>query len=48
MNRIKTIRKGLVALVGIAVAVGILEPGIAQDVVAVLTAVAVYLVPNQS
>lgn len=39
--------KAIVAAVGLAVAVGVLDSGTAQTVVSVLTAVAVYLVPNK-
>ena len=46
MEKVKMIRKAIVAVVGLAVTVGVLDSGIAQDVVAILTAVAVYLVPN--
>ena len=46
MEKVKIIRKAIVAVVGLAVTVGVLDSGIAQDVVAILTAVAVYLVPN--
>lgn len=44
--KIKSIRKAIVALVGVAVVVFGLDEGTAQDIVGVLTAVAVYLVPN--
>ena len=44
--KLKSIRKALVALSGVAVAFGLLDEGAAQDVVAVLTAVLVYVVPN--
>lgn len=40
-------RKFIVAAVGLAVAFGVLDEGTAQDVVGVLTAVLVYLVPNE-
>lgn len=40
-------RKALVAIVGLAVAVGVLDEGLAQTVVAVLTPILVYLLPNQ-
>lgn len=46
MEKVKMIRKAIVAIVGLAVTVGVLDSGIAQDVAAILTAVAVYLVPN--
>jgi hypothetical protein len=41
-----SIRKALVALAGVAVAFGLLDDGTAQDIVGVLTAVLVYVVPN--
>ena len=44
--KLKSIRKAIVAIVGVAVAFGLLDEGTAQDVVGVLTAVLVYLVPN--
>jgi hypothetical protein len=44
--KLKSVRKALVALAGVAVAFGLLDEGTAQDVVAVLTAVLVYVVPN--
>ena len=46
MDQITHIRKAIVAVVGLAVAVGILDSGMEQNVVAALTAAAVYLVPN--
>lgn len=46
MEKITAVRKAIVAVVGLAVAIGILDSGVEQDVVAVLTAAAVYLVPN--
>lgn len=46
MDRLKAVRKAIVAVVGLAVAVGVLDHGVQQDVVAVLTAAAVYLIPN--
>lgn len=45
-NRMSRYRKIIAAAVGLAVAVGVLDPGLEQDAVAVLTAIAVYLVPN--
>jgi hypothetical protein len=44
--KVKAVRKFLVAAVGLAVAVGVLDSGVAADAVAVITAIAVYLVPN--
>lgn len=46
MEKVGHIRKAIVAAVGLAVALGVLDSGVEQDVVAVLTAVAVYFVPN--
>lgn len=44
--KIKSIRKALVALAGVVVAFGFLDEGTAQDIVGALTAVLVYIVPN--
>jgi F0F1-type ATP synthase membrane subunit c/vacuolar-type H+-ATPase subunit K len=46
MTKVKAIRKFIVAAVGIAVAVGVLDSGIAQDVIAAATAILVFVVPN--
>lgn len=46
MSKLNAARKAVVALAGVAVAFGLLDEGTAQDVVAVVTAVLVYLVPN--
>ena len=46
MSKIRSIRKAIVALVGVVVAFGLLDEGTAQDIVGVLMAIAVYLVPN--
>lgn len=46
MSKINSVRKAIVALVGVVVAFGLLDPGTAQDVVGVLTAIAVWAVPN--
>ena len=46
MSKIRSIRKALVALAGVVVAFGLLDEGTAQDLVGVLTAILVYLVPN--
>ena len=46
MGKLAAIRKAIVAATGLAVAVGVLDHGAEQDVVAILTALAVYLVPN--
>lgn len=40
-------RKLIVAVVGLAVALGVLDEGTAQDLVGVATAILVYLVPNE-
>ena len=39
-------RKFVVAAVGLGVALGLLDEGLAQDVVGVATAILVYLIPN--
>jgi len=44
---LSSIDKFIVAAAGLVVALGLLDEGTAQDVVGVLTAVAVYLVPNK-
>lgn len=44
--KIKAIRKAIVAAVGVVVAFGILDEGTAQDVVGALTAILVFVVPN--
>lgn len=46
--KFKAIRKFIVAAAGVAVAFGVLEDGVAQDLVGVATAILVYLVPNDS
>lgn len=46
MQKLNAARKFIVAAVGIAVTVGLLDQGIAQDVAAALTALAVFLIPN--
>ena len=43
---LSAIRKFIVAAVGLAVVLGVLDEGVAQDVVGVVTAVLVYFVPN--
>lgn len=43
----KAYRKAIVAVLGVVVSLGILDAGTAQDVAGVLTAVLVYLVPNE-
>jgi hypothetical protein len=44
---VSPIQKFVVAAVGLIVAIGVLDPGVAQTLVSVVTAVAVYLVPNK-
>lgn len=44
---VKSIQKFLVAAVGLAVALGLLDPGTEQTVIGIVTAIAVYLVPNK-
>lgn len=39
-------RKGIVAVVGVAVAFGLVDEGTAQDIIAAATAILVILVPN--
>lgn len=47
LDLVKPIRKFLVALIGLAVALGVVDSGTAQSVVGAITALAVYLVPNE-
>ena len=47
MSKIRSIRKFIVAAVGIGVAFGLLDEGTAQDLVGVATAILVYLTPNE-
>jgi hypothetical protein len=47
MSRINEARKFIIAAVGIAVTVGVLDPSLEQDLVALLTAALVWLVPNE-
>ena len=44
--KIKQIRKAIVAVLGLAVTLGVLDEGTAQDIGGVVTAILVYLVPN--
>jgi len=44
--QLKSINKAIVAAVGVVVAFGLLDEGTAQDLVGVLTALAVWAVPN--
>lgn len=46
--KLSAIRKAIVAAVGLAVTLGLLDNGVAQDVAAILTALAVYFVPNDA
>ena len=46
MEKLRAIRKAIVAVVGLTVAIGVLDHGVGQDLVAAATALAVYLVPN--
>jgi hypothetical protein len=43
---LSSVRKFIVAAVGLVVAFGVFDEETAQEVVGVLTAIAVYLVPN--
>lgn len=47
MSKLQAVQKFIVAAVGLAVTIGILDPGLEQDVAAVLTALAVWAVPNK-
>jgi hypothetical protein len=44
--QLRKVRKAIVAIVGVGVAFGLLDEGLAQDLTGLLTAVAVYLIPN--
>jgi|GEM_PF-5081963 len=44
--KLQSINKAIVAAVGVVVAFGLLDEGTAQDLVGVLTALAVWAVPN--
>lgn len=44
--KIKRIRKAIVAVLGLAVTLGLLDDGTAQDIGGAVTAILVYLVPN--
>lgn len=46
MDKLNAARKAVVALVGVVVAFGLLDEGTGQDLVALLTALLVYAVPN--
>ena len=45
--KIKSVRKAIVAAAGVAVAFGLLDDETAQSVVGVLTALLVYIIPNE-
>jgi hypothetical protein len=47
MDVISSVRKFIVASVGLAVALAVLDPGTAQTIVGIATAIATYLVPNE-
>lgn len=44
---IKSVAKFVVAAVGVAVTLGLVDAGTAQDISGAITALLVYLVPNQ-
>jgi hypothetical protein len=46
MSIVTSVAKFLTAAIGLVVALGFLDPGTAQTAVGVVTAVAVYFVPN--
>lgn len=46
IDLVSPIKKFLVAAVGLVVAVGVLDAGTAQTIVSVITAVAVFFIPN--
>ena len=46
MSKLASARKFVMAAVGLAVAFGVLDEGTAQDVVGVVTAILVYVIPN--
>ena len=46
MSIVTSISKFLVAAIGLAVTLGILDPGVAQTVGGAVVALAVYFVPN--
>jgi hypothetical protein len=47
MSKIKSYRKFIVAAVGLVVTLGVLDEGTAQDIGGVLTALGVFLFPNE-
>lgn len=48
MSKVNAARKFVVALVGIAVTLGLLDQGLAQDLAGAATALLVFLVPNDA
>jgi hypothetical protein len=46
-GRLNQYRKFIIAAVGIAVTVGVLDPSLEQDLVGLLTAALVLLIPNE-
>lgn len=46
MSPIASVRKFIVAAVGVAIAFGLVDAENTQEIVAALTAIGVYLVPN--
>lgn len=47
MSKLKAVRKLIAAAVGLAITVGLFDSEVGQTVAAALTALAVYLVPNE-
>jgi hypothetical protein len=48
LEKRKSYRKVIVAVVGLAVTLGVLEPGLGQNIGGVLTAFSVWLFPNEN
>lgn len=46
MQKLKSVNKFIAAAVGVGVAFGLLDTGTAQFIVAVLTPIAVWAIPN--
>ena len=46
-SKVKAYRKFIAAVVGLVVTLGVLEPGLAQNIGGVLTALAVVIFPNE-
>lgn len=46
MTKLAAVRKFIAAGIGLAVTLGLLDNGIAQDVAGILTTLAVYFIPN--